>query len=372
MSPSPHRIAFCITDLDVGGAERCLVQIVCGLDRAEWEPHVFCLAPRGALVHDLEAAGVAVTCLNMRGLRHAPRILSLASQLRRFRPRLLQTFLFHGNLAGRLAAKLAGVPIVVSGIRVAEREHQWHVRLERWTRGLVTNHVCVSRAVADFAIREQRLPPQDVTVIPNGVDVGRFAGAHALDLAPHGIPPGARVILAIGRLRRQKGHDLLIDAAVPILQQHDEVHVVIVGEGPERAALQSFIDDRHLASRVHLVGRQADVARWMKAAALFVLPSRWEGMPNVVLEAMAAGLPIIASDVEGVRELITPDVTGCIVPPHSATDLMRAIADLLADPALGSRLGSTAQSVCREMFAESNLPLQYSALYRQILDSTAN
>lgn len=372
MSPSPQRIAFCITDLDVGGAERCLVQIVRGLDRAEWEPHVFCLAPPGALVHDLEAARVPVTCLNMRGLLHAPRILSLASHLRRFRPCLLQTFLFHGNLAGRLAAKLAGVPIVVSGIRVAEREHQWHVRLERWTRRLVAHHVCVSRAVAEFAIREQRLPPQDVTVISNGVDVERFAAARPLDLNPYGIPQGARVILAVGRLHQQKGHDLLIAAAVPILQQHPDVHVVIVGEGPERAALQSLIDGRQLASRVHLVGRQGNVAPWMKAAALFVLPSRWEGMPNVVLEAMAVGLPIVAGDVEGVRELITPNLTGCIVPPHSANDLTRAIVDLLADPALASRLKAAAQSVCRESLAESNVPRQYSALYRQILDSTAN
>ena len=372
MSDSPQRIAFCITDLDAGGAERCLVQIVRGLDRAEWEPHVFCLAPPGALVHELAAAGVPVTCLHMRGLRHAPRILSLASHLRRFRPRLLQTFLFHGNLAGRLAAKLAGVPIVVSGIRVAEREHQWHVRLERWTRRLVTHHVCVSRAVAEFAIQEQQLQPRDVTVNPNGVDVARFADARPLNPGPYGIPEDARIILAVGRLHHQKGHDLLIAAAAPIIQQHPDVHLVIVGDGPERSALQSLIDGRQLASRMHLVGRQPDVAPWLKTAALFALPSRWEGMPNVVLEAMAAGLPIVAFDVEGVRELITPDVTGCIVAPHSVGDLTQAIGSLLANAALASRLGSAAQSVCRESFTDSIFPSAYARLYRQLLDSAAN
>jgi hypothetical protein len=153
-SGAPRRIAFCITDLDVGGAEQCLVHVVSDLDRREWTPHVYCLSRRGALVDRLEAMGIACTCLGWRGWPDAWRVIALARKLRAFRPQLLQTFLFHGNLAGRIAGKLAGVPVIVSGIRVAEREKAWHVRLERWTRGLVTHHVCVSQAVARFSIRE--------------------------------------------------------------------------------------------------------------------------------------------------------------------------------------------------------------------------
>ncbi len=367
MPATPHRIAFCITDLDVGGAERCLVQIVRGLDRTQWQPYVFCLAPPGALADELTAAGIPVTCLHMRGIRHASRILSLASHLRRFRPNLLQTFLFHGNLAGRLAARLAGVPIVVSGIRVAEREHTWHVRLERWTRGLVTHQVCVSRAVADFSIREQRLAPNDVSVIPNGVDVERFAAARPLDLKPYGVPPGARVILSIGRLHHQKGHDLLIEAAAPVLQEHDDVHVVIIGEGPARTALQGLIDARQLTSRMHLVGRQPDVAPWLKSAALFVLASRWEGMPNVLLEAMAAACPVIATDVEGVRELLAPDVSGCIVPPENVAELTSAVHHLMTDPVRRHSLGQEAQCIASKTLTSMAAASEYARLYGELL-----
>ncbi len=131
---TPSSIALCITDLDAGGAEKALVQIARRLDRAVWDPVVYCLSQRGVLADDLEQAGIPTHCLNA-GPRDLLVILRLARLLRRQKPVLLQTFLFHGNLAGRLAAALAGVPVVVSGIRVAEREKTWHLRLERWTRG---------------------------------------------------------------------------------------------------------------------------------------------------------------------------------------------------------------------------------------------
>lgn len=366
-SSPPYRIAFCITDLDVGGAERCLTELARGLNRDEWQPHVFCLAPRGELADALSAADVPVTCLNMRGWRHTHRLVSLASHLRRFRPHILQTFLFHGNMTGRLAASAARVPIVVSGIRVAEREKSWHVRLERWTRRLVTHHVCVSRSVADFAIHSQKLAPESVSVIPNGVDVERFASARPIDLSAHGIPTGARLVLAIGRLHAQKGHDVLIDAIAPIMRDQAELHLAVIGEGPERAALQQRIASHHLSPRIHLVGRETDVAPWLKSAALFVLASRWEGMPNVVLEAMAAGVPVVCTDVEGVRELLPKDLPAAIVPSNDPAALRKAILQHLDPHHAATAIETLSEYISAKWFTTSYMVERYARLYHELL-----
>jgi glycosyltransferase involved in cell wall biosynthesis len=364
---SSHRIAFCITDLDIGGAERCLVEVARGLNRHEWQPHVFCLGPPGELSEVLKAADVPATSFNMRGLHHAHRIVSLASHLRRFRPHILQTFLFHGNMAGRLAGSLARVPIVVSGIRVAEREKSWHVWLQRWTRGLVTHHVCVSQSVAEFAIHSEKLAPDSVTVIPNGVDVGRFAHAQPIDLTAHGIPPGSRLVLAIGRLHAQKGHDLLIDAIAPLMFDQADVHLAIVGDGPERASLQQRIESQRLSSRIHLVGRQADVAPWLKSSALFVLPSRWEGMPNVVLEAMAAGVAVICTDVEGIREMLPGDLPAAVVPPANPAALRRAIMQHLDPHHAQTAREAVSEYISAKWFTTSYMVERYARLYHALL-----
>lgn len=367
--PAPLRIAFCITDLDVGGAERCLVDVVRRLDRARWQPRVFCLSPPGELAHELAAADVPVTCLDMQGLRHAHRLLKLAAHLRQWRPLLLQSFLFHGNMGARIAGRIARVPVIVSGIRVAERQQRWHVRVERWTRGLVDHHICVSQAVADFAIRQQRLAPQHVTVIPNGVDAARFAGANCADPRELGLPADARIILAVGRLHRQKGHDLLIDAAAPLLHQSPDLHLLIIGDGPERAALQHQIEQRQLTARIHLVGRRDDVPAWLKAATLFVLASRWEGMPNVVLEALAAGTPLIATDVEGVRELVDIGTNGRLIPPENPQRLHEAISEALCTRTTGDGGEDMMQLNTQIVLTTGEMADRYAQLYTRLLTS---
>lgn len=373
-TPLPQRplpIAFCITDLDVGGAEQCLVNIACGLDRRLWSPHVYCLSRRGALVDRLEQAGIGSTCLNWRGWRDAWRIPMLASLLRRSQPVLLQTFLFHANLAGRIAGRLAGVPVIVSGIRVAEKEKHWHLRLERLTRRLVTHHVCVSRDVAAFSFSEARLPPKDVTVIPNGVEVTRFANAQPLDNSELGAPPDTRWMIAVGRLQPQKGHQILIDAVAPLLRTHPGWRLMIVGDGPLRAPLQSQIDRSGCRDQIVLLGFRDDIPRLLKTASLFVLPSLWEGQPNVVAEAIAAGLPVVATDVEGVRfeGLVDSGVNGLIVPAGETAELQRAIATLLDDPRQRKRLAFGSQAVLPIMFTAQKMSEAYSRFYLEMVQN---
>lgn len=369
-SGPPRRIAFCITDLDVGGAEQCLVNIACGLDRADWLPHVYCLSRRGALADRLEEQGIACTCLNWRGWRDARRMTLLARKLRAWRPDLLQTFLFHANMAGRIAGRIARVPVVVSGIRVAEREQKWHVQLERLTRGLVTHHVCVSRSVANFSLRKAGLRPETVTVIPNGVDVPRFSKAKPFSNEELEASPDTQWIIAVGRLHPQKGHRILIDAAAPVLRANPQWRLMIVGEGPLRDELQARIDSLECQQQIRLLGFRDDVPRLLKSAALFVLPSLWEGQPNVVLEALAAGLPVIATGVEGVAELIESGAKGLIVEPANIDALQTALSSLVESEARRTDLVMSPQHLSQSILTSQSAASQYAILYQHLLQNS--
>lgn len=320
----PVRVAFCITELDPGGAERALVEIVTRLDPAHWEVRVFCLGPETDLSRQLRDHGISTVCLGARRAYQVGVLFSLIQQLREFRPALLQTFLFHANIVGRLAGWWAGVPVILSGLRVAERGRRWHLWLDRWTNRFVTLNVCVSEGVRQFAISHGGLPAAKLRVIPNGVDAERFATALPVDLRPLGIPEGAWTLVTVGRLTAQKGHDELLGAMAPLLIEDPRIHLLIVGEGPERETLDWLADSFEVSGQVHLPGFQADIPGILKSCQAFVLPSRWEGMPNALLEALAAGLPCIATDVEGVRELLAGGA-GIVVPPGDELALRRAV-----------------------------------------------
>jgi glycosyltransferase involved in cell wall biosynthesis len=359
------RIAFCITDLDPGGAERALVHLVTRLDRSRFEPQVYCLSSPGQLVETLQAADIPVTCLGARRWWQLGLFRKLTRELRRFQPDLLQTFLFHANLAGRWAGRRAGVPHIVSGIRVAERRRNVYLRLERWTESLVEKHVCVSQAVADYSRIHGGLNPQKLCVIPNGVDFQKFATAAPANLAHWGISPEDNAWITVGRLDPQKGPWDLLSAVEKLRSQHPRLKLLWAGEGPLRGEMQQWIGQHQLADTIRLIGWQADIPGLLKAAKGFVLCSHWEGMPNVILEAMSAGLPVISTNVEGVSEIITNDQTGWLVdtPANFATRW----DSVLRDPHSASEVAIAGQQHVRDHFTWDTMAERYMALYEQLL-----
>ena len=364
---APIPIAFCITELDRGGAERALSQLVLGLNRAEWSPRVYCLGPRGHFADVIEAGGVRVECLDASGVMSLPRVLlRLTLALRRFRPRVLQTFLFHANIVGRVAGALARVARIVSGIRVADRRSRWFGRIDRWTNWLVDHNVCVSQGVADFAATETGLSRRKLSVIPNGVEYETFASATPADLTQFGVPVGSPVCITVGRLEEQKGIDVLLDAAVRVKAAHPECHFLIVGDGRDRVALETRSAQLGLAATIHFTGLRADVPNLLAAATLFVLPSRWEGMANALLEAMASGLPVVATAVEGSSELVRSGVTGLLVPAGTSVELAMAICSVLAAPSHSREMALTAQSTVRSGYTTDASVRAYCRLYVQL------
>ena len=364
----PIPIAFCITELDRGGAERALSQLVLGLNRKEWLPRVFCLGPRSHFADVIEAGGVAVECFGGTGVTSLPRVLiQLTLALRGFQPAVLQTFLFHANIIGRIAGRLARVPRIVSGIRVADRRSRWYGRIDRWTNGFVDHNVCVSQGAADFSINETGLSSHKLSVIPNSVDYELFAAATPTDLTQFGIPAGSPVGITVGRLEEQKGIDVLLTATSLVLRDHRNCHFLIVGDGCDRVALESQARQLGIANSVHFVGSRDDVPSLLAASTLFVLPSRWEGMSNALLEAMAAGIPVVATAVEGSSELVRSGETGLLVSANDSNALAAAIHELLEHPGRSCEMASKAQDSVRSDYTTGNVVRTYCDLYRQLI-----
>ena len=364
----PTPIALAITELDVGGAERALVALATRLDPARWRVRVVCLGPEAALSRVLRDREIETVCLDVNRRRPIEAVGRLASALREFRPAIVQSFLFHANVACRLAARRAGRPVVVGGVRVAEREKGWHLLLERLTAPLTAGVVCVSAGVARHLRRRTGWPARKIAVIPNGIDAARFEGVAPTPRREIGVDDEASLALFVGRIARQKGVDVLIEAARIVARSRPDWRLALVGEGPSRAEIErSTRDDPLLAGRVRWLGFRDDVPALLKSAALFVLPSRWEGMPNAVLEAMAAGTPVVATRVEGTEELIADGRTGRLVPPGDPEALAGAILGALSDRGEAARWAEAARAVVLRDHGIDAVVARYEALWRRLL-----
>jgi glycosyltransferase involved in cell wall biosynthesis len=364
----PVRLTLVITDLDVGGAERALVALATGLDRRRWLPSVACLAAEGPLAEPLRAAGIETVCLGANRRRPFQAVGHLAMALRHFRPELVQSFLFHANIAARLAAPAAGYPWVVSGLRVAERQQRWHLKLDRFTTRLSVGSVCVSNGVLRFSRDEGRIDPERLTVIPNGVDPLPFDRAEPADRSTLGIPDDATLALFVGRLDPQKGLPILIEAAGEIARDDPGWHLAIIGDGPEGQTLREQARAiPALTGRVHWLGRRDDVPSMLKAADFLVLPSLWEGMPNVVLEAMAARRAVVATEVEGTEDLVVPGKTGWLVPPGVTSALTSALREAAADADRLRRYGEAGRGRVEVHFTPARVVEAYERLWSGVL-----
>lgn len=305
------RIDFVITELYVGGAERCLTELAAGMASAGDEVRVFSLGSlpsdeRGSLVKRLTDCGVEVSSGDANT---SLQVISAYSQLRKWLSRsnadVCQTFLHHANVLGMFAAKSAGIRTRVAGIRVAEAKGL-RCRIERYALKSSQSVICVSEAVEKFAASHLGCSESKLTVIPNGVDANFFSSAEKFDWTQIGWPNDAAVSLFVGRLHPQKGIELLQSKVDELAPRGSNRRLLLVGDGPLRAELESWAANCG-PDQVQLLGWRPDVDSLMASSRLVVLPSRYEGMPNVILEAMASGKPVVCSRVEGSQELLQHD-----------------------------------------------------------------
>lgn len=337
---SPTRVLFLINDLALGGAQRVVLSHAAALDRSRFSPQVASLEfiPGGPLGGELESAGVVVHRLR-RGseprLVVLPRLLGL---LRFLRPDIVHTHLAAAGVVGRLAARRARAGRVVSTLHNLSDWEQDRARLlrhaDRLTLPLADTIVAVSGAVRAALTRACPRLAGRVVTIHNGVNVVAFAGTgrdRRSARSALGFGTDELVVVSVARLDPHKGLDTLIEAAAIAVNSGVPLRLLLVGDGPERQRLWRLSDARGLSRRVHWAGDQRDVRPYLAAGDLFAAPSRTEGLGVSVIEALAAGLPAIASRVGGLPELLEGAPCGRLLPADQPEAWAATIATLAAD-----------------------------------------
>jgi glycosyltransferase involved in cell wall biosynthesis len=302
-------------------------------------------------------------------------VAELTATLRELGCDLLLCHGYKANLLGRVAARRVGVPAVAvsRGWTWQDRRVRLYEWLDRRHLRLMDHVVAVSDGQAERVRRWCGVPVGRVTVIRNSARLGAFAATEpARDRLLGFFPrPPSRVIVAAGRLSPEKGFDVLIEAAASVLAADPAAGIVIFGEGPLRPELERQVRDRGLAGRVVLPGFRSDLDALLAAADVVTLPSFTEGLPNVALEASAAGIPVVATAVGGTPEVIAAGDTGFLVPPGRPDELAASLARLLRDPRLCAALGAAGRGRMQRLFTFDAQAAAYLDLFARLRQTPA-
>jgi glycosyltransferase involved in cell wall biosynthesis len=366
-----RRVLVLITLTEMGGAQTYVAALLPAL-RQEFDVTVAAHGS-GWLAEQANAAGVPFVALqhvrrplspreDLRGLRELVRLI------RRVRPDVVHANSSKAGVLGRLAAALTGVPVRLFTVHgwafkahsgLAAKAYLW---ADRAMRPLTTRTICVARSELAAGVRARTCRADATVVIRNGVRLDRPRRRHPA------VADGPATVLAVGRLREPKDFLTLVRATAQL--PAGSARVLIVGDGPDRAAIDHEVSRLGLRDTVELLGERADVAELLAGSDVFVLPSRSEGMPMSVLEAMAAGLPVVASAVGGVPELVRDGETGTLVAPGDPGALAGALGALVADPAQRTRLGAAARTRAEAEFGIEACRQAHVDLYRAALAAT--
>lgn len=365
-----NRIAFVIPGLDrMGGAERQVAALATGLARRGWSVTMIALSGDGGAAREaLEAAGVGFVALGMRkGLADPRGWLRMHRWLQANRPDIVHAHLPHAIFLARWARLGAPVRAVVDTIhtsRTATRAQRLGFRLSGFLSDCTT---LVSASAARAWMADGLIPPEKSRVLPNGVDVDRWrpdAEARAHIRAELGVGDGF-VWLAAGRLEPVKNHAALLDA-MALLPASSRLY--IAGSGPLEQALRERADALGISERVRLLGFVEDLLPWMQVADGVALASRWEGLPLVLLEAAACGLPAVATDVPGSRDVIVPGQTGYLCAPGDAAELAEAMQQIMRMPeAERAAMGTRARAHAEAAFSLTTILDRWEAVYWDLL-----
>jgi glycosyltransferase involved in cell wall biosynthesis len=362
------RILQIIPTLDRAGAEKQLCLLAEGLPREEFEVHVCALTRGGPLESRLAEANIPVEVIGKRWKLDPQAFWRLKEHIARLQPDLIHGWMFAANTYGYAAARMCGIRRFIVGQRCVD---PWKSRLQLFADRAMAKRrsrvVVNSEGVRDFYI-QHGTPTSRVHVIPNGVALSEKPTTTRRQLlAELELPEDARLIGLVGRLWPQKRVKDAIWAADLLKVVRDDVHLLVIGDGPQRNRLRRFRDQCQIDDKVHFLGERGDVPRFLPHFDVLLSTSGYEGQSNVILEAMAAGVPVVATDIPGTRELVLPDVTGNLVPVGDRAGFAKCAQRLLNDASLSARYAAAARQRVQSEFSVQKMVEQHADLYRKVM-----
>ncbi|MBI4982252.1 MAG: glycosyltransferase, partial [Candidatus Omnitrophica bacterium] len=337
-------VLFVIPSLELGGAERVVINLAKGLDRKIFNPMVCCLNEKGRFAEELEKEKIKVIALNKKGPLDLSIISKLVKVMKKNQVDVVNTHLWGANFWGRIAAQKAGVKTVIATEHNVDVCKNWlYFVLDRWLSYKTDKIITVSKSVKEFYV-SKGIPEKKIEVVYNGIDIKQIRpsqGTSSVLSIRHefGISTDEKVLAVIGRLVPQKGHKYLFDALYQLDGRYN-VKLLVVGDGPLKEDLQSTVHSQQLNDKVIFTGLRKDISEILGITDILVMPSTREGFGMVLAEANACNKPVVAYDIEGVRDVVQSGKNGILVQPNNVNDFAKAIIELLSNEKLCARMGA--------------------------------
>ncbi|MFK7803981.1 MAG: glycosyltransferase [Anaerolineae bacterium] len=367
----PIIVTHLITDLITAGAQKALYRLLLHTDRTKYRPIVIALREGDTeIAGQIKALDIPVIDLNMLPRWRFDKMFRLFRELRQQKPDILHCWMIHSNIIGRVVGRIAGVPTIIVSRRSDRNGGEIYTRLNRWLVNWSDGIIAVSESSRQAELAETGIAPERVVTVPNGLDASMFmnkpsAADRQVLRTSLGVTDKHVLIGSVGRLTEAKGYPDLIRAFKMIHDEVPQARLVIVGKGKLEAELKSLAAELDLTDKVRFPGVRSDIPQFLNALDLFAFSSLWEGMPNALMEALAAGLPCVATRVSAAPELIDEGVHGLLVAPQNPAELATSILKLLNDSALRETLAVAGRERILTEFTLENTAAKTMAVYEK-------
>lgn len=367
------KILYLITGLHVGGAEMVLYRLLKKLNREKYEPVVVSIIPIVGIGERIEEEGIKILSLNAKFKCNPLIIWRVISIIKKEKPQILHSFLFHANFLGRVIGKLRNVPIIISSIHSEYFGGILREKLLKWTDRFCNITTIVSKGAAERMIDLKVVSKNKLKVIYNGIDLENFPfrklEARTKIRKELNIEENKKILISVGRLHEAKGCPYLIKAMKILKEKYPHILLIVLGEGPEGKKIEEQIKELKLEKNILLLGQKENISEYLNASDVFVMPSLWEGLPIALLEAMACGLPVVATRVGGVPEVVEDGKSGFLVELKNPRGLAEKIIKTLEmSEEERKKMGERGRKIVEKKFSIEQMVKEYENLYQELLE----
>jgi glycosyltransferase involved in cell wall biosynthesis len=366
------KILLLSTSMGMGGADKLLLTAARVMQTHGHDVRIVSLTELGPMGLEAQSQGIPTESLKMRRGVPDPRgLLRLHGIVRSWRPDVVHSHMVHANLMARVLRLMVRIPVLISTIHNIYEGGPWLMAGYRLTNGMVDHITAVSEAAAERFVRERIVPAKLVTVIPNGVDTDLFrnVAATARDSLRRSLGLSQQFVwLAVGRFEVSKDYPNMLQAFARVREHEPRSMLLLVGRGSLQGEAEALVRERGLGDAVRFLGVRQDVPEVMSAADAYVMSSAWEGMPMVLLEAAAAGLPIVATRVGGNHEVVRQEESGFLVPPRDPQALAHAMLHMMKlSESERRRMGERGREYVSVQYGLGRVAQHWEGLYREVL-----